>query len=211
MPALPSLQFASGVLLFASLCSVARAASMDEYVTCGLVYGALLQAAKNTGHGGMLAYVQPRLQAVTPYLQQNKDNPVAKAKLRDTATRLEDEIRHKFVRRATAAINERDLEKLTAAMGRVIQCDKAFGLPTFPLPLERKAAASSNKFLEGFRTGCLAKQRSAPSPFSDIQIQRYCGCMTNRASSSGIDGSSSEADVGRVIRESHSACLADIK
>jgi len=205
------LNTASSVLLCTSLCSAAQSASMDDYVTCGLVYGALLRAAKNAGHAGMLSYSRPRLQAVTPYLQENKDNPVAKAKLRETAIRLEDEIRYKFVQRATDAINERDPEKLKATMERVFQCDKAFGLSTLPLPLEAKPARSSNKFLDGFHAGCLAKQKSAPSPISDTQIQRYCSCMTDRASSAGIDASSSEAETGRVVSQIHGACLASVR
>ena len=66
---------------------------MDEYVTCSLVYGALFQAAKDAQHDGMLSYSRPRLQAVLPYLQENKDNPRAKEKLREIATRLEGEVK----------------------------------------------------------------------------------------------------------------------
>ena len=184
---------------------------MDDYVTCGLVYGALFQAAKNADHSGMLAYARPRLQAVTPYLQENRDNPVAKAKLRDTAMRLEQEIRYEFVQRATNAITLRDAELLKAAMGRVVQCDKAFGHSTFPTPLDTVPTLSTNKFLEGYYAGCVAKQKRSPSPFNDRQLQTYCACMTERASSAGINGNSSEADVGRVVGSSHNACLAKLQ
>lgn len=123
-----------------SMCSISHAATMDDYVTCGLVYGALFQAAKNAQHDGMLSYSKPRLQAVLPYLQENRDNPRAKEKLRETATRLEDEVKNVFVRQATNAILEEDPVKLKAAMPRVFQCDKAFGLSALPLPVQAKQA-----------------------------------------------------------------------
>lgn len=166
---------AARLTIFAvSFCSISHAATMDDYVTCGLVYGALFQAAKNAQHEGMLSYSKPRLQAVLPYLQENKDNPRAKEKLRETATHLEDEVKNTFVRQATDAILEEDPVKLKTAMPRVFQCDKAFGLPTLPLPLEAKHAPRWNKFLQGFHAGCLVKQRKSASSFSDAQIQRFC-------------------------------------
>ena len=95
---------AARLIIFAvSMCSVSHAATMDDYVTCGLVYGALFQAAKKAQHDGMLLYSKPRLQAVLPYLQKNKDNPRAKEKLRETATRLEDEVKNVFVRQAISS------------------------------------------------------------------------------------------------------------
>jgi len=203
---------AARLTIFAvSMCSISHAATMDDYVTCGLVYGALFQAAKNAQHEGMLSYSKPRLQAVLPYLQENKDNPRAKEKLRETATRLEDEVKNTFVRQATNAILEEDPVRLKAAMPRVFQCDKAFGLSTLPLPLEAKHAPRWNKFLQGFHAGCLAKQRKAASPFSDAQIQRYCQCMTDKAAARGVDSSSSEETTGRIINESHGACFASIQ
>ena len=39
-----------------SMGSISHAATMDDYVTCSLVYGALFQAAKNAQHDGMLSY-----------------------------------------------------------------------------------------------------------------------------------------------------------
>lgn len=191
--------------------TAARAATMDEYITCSLVYGALFQSAKNANHSEMNNYVRPRLQAVRPYIQDNRDNPVAKAKLREIATRLEDEIRYRFVRQATDAITKNDGVALKASMGRVVQCDQAFGFNTFPLPIAEKAAAAPTKFLAGFYEGCLAKQRSAPSPYKDHQLQKYCSCMTDRAKSAGVNSTSSDAEVGNIVRGSHSGCLAAIQ
>lgn len=207
-----SLTTAARVIIFTvSMCSISHAATMDEYVTCSLVYGALFQAAKDAQHDGMLSYSRPRLQAVLPYLQENKDNPRAKEKLREIATRLEDEVENIFVRRATNAIIEEDPAKLKAAMPRVFQCDKAFGLATLPLPFEVKQAPRWNKFLQGFHAGCLAKQRKIASRFNDAQVQRYCQCMTDKAAVRGVDASSSEETTGRVINESHGACFASIQ
>ena len=199
------------IALLVSFSSVSHAATMDDYVTCSLVYGALFQAAKNAQHDGMLSYSRPRLQAVLPYLQENRDNPKAKEKLRETATRLEDEVKNVFVRQATNAILEEDPAKLKAAMPRIFQCDKAFGLSTLPLPLQAKQTPRWNKFLQGFHSGCLAKQRKAASPFTDGQIQRYCQCMTDKAAARGVDANSSEETTGRIINESHGACFASIQ
>jgi hypothetical protein len=199
----------SGAAFLAS--PAARAATMDEYITCSLVYGALFQAAKNANHSGMTGYVRPRLQAVTPYMQNNRDNPAAKAKLREIATSLEDEIRYRFVRQATEAIKNNDGGALRASMGRVIQCDRAFGLDTFPLPIAEGTTETPEKFLAGFYEGCLAKQRSAPSPYKDQQLQQYCSCMTGRAKSAGLDATSPDARVGNVVRDSHPGCLAGIQ
>ena len=199
------------IIVAVSMCSVSHAATMDDYVTCGLVYGGLFQAAKNAQHDGMLLYSRPRLQAVLPYLQENKDNPRAKDKLRETATRLEDEVKNIFVKQATDAILEDDPAKLKAAMPRVFQCDKAFGLSTLPLPLTAKEPPRWNKFLQGFHAGCLAKQGKSTSPLSDGQIQRYCQCMTDEAAVRGVDSSSSEEATGRIINESHGACFASIQ
>jgi len=199
------------IIFAASMCSVSHAATMDDYVTCSLVYGALFQAAKNAQHDGMLSYSRPRLQAVLPYIQENKDNPRAKEKLRETATRLENEVKDIFVRQATNAILAEDSAKLKAAMPRVFQCDKAFGLSTLPLPLKTKQTPRWNKFLQGFYGGCLAKQRKSPSPFSDTQIQGYCQCMTDKQAARGVDASSSEETTGRIINESHSVCFASIQ
>lgn len=197
--------------LIISPATTARAATMDEYITCSLVYGALLQSAKNANHSGMTAYVRPRLQAVTPYMQDNRDNSVAKAKLREIATRLEDEIRYRFVRQATDAIRNNDGGALRTNMGRVVQCDRVFGFDTFPLPIAEGTAATPAKFLTGFYEGCLAKQRSAPSPYKDRQLQQYCSCMTDRAKSAGLNATSSDANVATVVRDSHPGCLAGIQ
>lgn len=203
---------AARLIIFAvSMNSASYAATMDDYVTCSLVYGALFQAAKNAQHDGMLSYSRPRLQAVLPYIQENKDNPRAKEKLRETAIRLENEIKDTFVNQATNAILAEDPTKLKAAMPRVFQCDKAFGLSTLPLPLKTKQPTRWNKFLQGFYGGCLAKQKKSPSPFSDAQIQGYCQCMTDKQAARGVDASSSEEATGRIINESHSVCLASIQ
>lgn len=116
-----------------------HAATMDDYITCSLVYGSLFQAAKNANHEGMLSYTRPRLQAVLPYIQQNKDNPVAKARLSEIAIRLEDEVKNKFVEQTTSAIREGNVQKLKLAMPRVFVCDRAFGLTSLPLPIQAGA------------------------------------------------------------------------
>lgn len=119
-----------------SLSFISHAATTDDYATCSLVYGALFQAAKNAQHLGMLIYSRPRLEAVIPFMREKKDNPIAKQKLSETATRLEEEAKNTFVKNVTNAIIEEDLEKLKASMSRVFQCDKIFGLSTLPLPIK---------------------------------------------------------------------------
>ena len=186
-------------------------ATMDESITCSLVYGALFEAAKRAQHEGMMQYARPRMQAVLPFMQENKSNPVAKRRLSEIATALESEVRYDFVQKATTAIVDRNPEKLQTSMGRVKACDKAFGLSTLPIPLESVTATKPNKYLEGFEAGCLAKQRSAPSPLPDKQIQKYCGCMTESAARNGVDGNTTSAELGRVISITHSACAAGLK
>lgn len=212
MPVRMTVTIALRAIIFtASMCSVSYAATMDDYLTCSLVYGALFQAAKNADHEGMLSYSRPRLRTVLPYLQENKNNPGAQEKLREVATRLEDEVKNIFLTQATDAILMEDSGKLKAAMPRVFQCDRTFGLSTLPLPLKIKESPRWNKFLQGFHAGCLAKQKRIPSPFSDAQIQRYCQCMTDKAAAKGVDSSSSEDTTGRIINESHGTCFASIK
>jgi hypothetical protein len=184
---------------------------MDDYITCSLVYGALFQAAKDADHEGMLLYTRPRLKAVLPYIQENKEDPRAKERLKEIATGLEDELKNTFIHQATNAIRENDEEKLKLAMPRVFACDRAFRLRSLPLPIQAKHTPRWNKFLEGFNSGCLAKQRRSPSPFNDTQIQKYCQCMTDQAAARGIDASSSEENTGKVISESHGTCLANIR
>ena len=198
-------------LLLFVMSSISHAATMDEYLTCTLVYGALFQAAKDAGHEGMLLYSKPRLQAVLLYAEKNKENPKAKEKLREVAIRLEDEIKNIFVRQVTNAIIEEDPTKMKAAMRRVFQCDKIFGLPTLPLPLVAKQSQHWNHYLQGFHDGCLAKQRRVALPLSDAQIQKYCKCMTDKAAARGVDESSSDETTGRVINQSHGACFASIQ
>ena len=199
------------IAIFASINHISQAATMDDYVTCGLVYGALFQAAKNAQHDGMLSYSRPRLQAVSPYLQANRDNPTMNKKLREAAIRLEDEVKNVFVKQATNAILEDDPVKLKAATPRVFQCDKVFGLSTLPFPLQTQQTSRWNKFLQGFHTGCLAKQRRSAAQFTDGQIQRYCLCMTDKAASKGVNSNSSEEATGKIVSESHGVCLASIQ
>ena len=191
--------------------SVSHAATMEDYVTCSLVYAALFQASKNADHEGMLMYSRPRLQAVYPYMQENRDNPIAQEKLRETATLLEDEVRYTFVRNVTNAIIEEDPEKLEASMSRVFECDKAFGLATLPLPIKTKQVQNSSSFLQGFYEGCLVKQKRSPSPYSDAQIQEYCQCMTDNAGTAGMNAQSSDEETSRIINEIHNGCFARIK
>ncbi len=193
------------------MCSVSHAATMDEYMTCTLVYGALFQAAKNAQHEGMISYTGPRIRAVLPYMQANRDNPRLNEIGKETAIRLEEEVKIKFIRQATDAILAGDPQRLKAIMSRVFQCDKVFGLASLPLPLESKVATRWNNFLRGFNSGCLAKQRRAKSPFTDTQIQKYCQCLTDNQAAKGVDASSSEETTGRIIKESHGACFASIQ
>ena len=191
--------------------SSALAATMDEYLTCSLVYGALFEAAKRTQHEGMLQYARPRLQVVLPYMQENKENPSAKRRLREIAIAHENEIRYEFIQRVSAAITDRDAVKLRASITRVFQCDRAFGFATLPLPLQGQTASVPNKYLDGFHAGCLSKQRGAPKPLPDAKIQKYCSCMTESASERGVDAAVTEAQLGQVIRETHATCLAAIQ
>lgn len=199
------------VALILTLSAPSHAATMDDYITCSLVYGALFQAAKNADHEGMLSYARPRLHAVLPYLQQNKDNPRAKSRLSNIGTSLEDEVKSKFVQQATSAIREGDAEKLKLEMPRVFACDRTFGLTSLPLPIRTSRTPRWSKFLDGFNEGCLAKQRRSPSPYSDAKIQKYCRCMTNRASAGGLDASSSDEAIGKIISQSHGTCFANIQ
>ncbi len=197
--------------LAVSMCSIAEAASSDDYAMCSLVYGALFQAAKDAQHDGMLSYSKPRLQAVLPYIQENKDNQEIKEKFRETSLSLRNEIKNTFLPQATVAIREEDPVKLKSAISRVFQCDKVFGLHTLPLPFAPKSAPRLNEYMKGFHEGCLAKQRKVASPFSNAQIKGYCQCMTDKAARMGIDSNSADETVGKAIRESHGGCFASIQ
>lgn len=129
------------LLLLVPLVSIgSRAATMDDYLTCGLVYGALFEASRRAQHDGMIQYTKPRLQAVQPYLEAHKDDPAAKRRLKELATQLETEIKDQFVTEAFQAIVERDVERLRQSMPRVFECDRAFHLATLPLPIARPVA-----------------------------------------------------------------------
>lgn len=190
---------------------LAQAATMDEYITCSLVYGALFEAAKRTQHDGMIQYTRPRLQVVLPYMQENRENPIAKRRLSQISTALENEIRFEFVQEVSAAITGQDLVKLRAATTRVFQCDKAFGLQTLPFPLQGRAGPAPNKYLEGFLEGCLAKQRAAQQPLPNALIQKYCSCMTAGASDRGVDARITEVQLGQIIRDVHGPCLSSLR
>lgn len=200
----------SGMLMATLFSHPSQAATTDDYITCSLVYGAVFEAAKRTADDALMQYARPRMQALLPYLQQNREDPNAKRRLRELSIELEDEIRYKFVEQLTSAILTQDRTRLIITMPRVFQCDRVFGLSTLPFPLS-KTKFPSNEYLEGFLAGCLKKQNSAARPLPDGKIQTYCKCMTQAASNRGVDGSGTEARLGEVIRETHPLCLASIQ
>jgi len=198
----------AGVVLLVACESASGAATVEQHISCALVYGALFEGAKNAYHDGMLQYVRPRMQAVIPFLQQQQrqNDPVVKSKLREIATELEQEVKQDLPRKITDALMARDPTALRQAMQRVESCDVAFGLRTYPLPPLGQADA----FRTGLYTGCLAKQRSAPSPYTDRQLQRYCSCVATRAASSGVDAASTSQEIGAALSVAHQACFSDI-
>ena len=62
--------------------------------------------------------------------------PFCLIKLRETATRLEDEVKNIFVKQATAAILEEDPAKLKVAMPRVFNMIKHSGYPRYRFRLQ---------------------------------------------------------------------------
>jgi hypothetical protein len=112
----------SGNLLIRVLCTIqlfivmafteaSQAASMDQYVTCGLVYGALFQAAKDADHQRNALVRKTSLASrPAPSLEENKEKPRAKEKLHEIAARLETEVGNRFAGEATIAIGARPCE-----------------------------------------------------------------------------------------------------
>ena len=126
-------------ITFSLCCHIASAATMDDHITCGLVYGALFEASNRASNQQMIQYAQTRMKAPLPFLESNKDNPAAKRRLQEIATDLEDEVRRKFVPRAAAAISSGNTKELTTLMARVFDCDTIYGFTTLPLPLTTAA------------------------------------------------------------------------
>lgn len=201
---------ALSLLMTALVHHSSQAATTDDHITCSLVYGALLEAGKRARDDALMQYARPRVQTVLPHLQRLREDVKAKQRLRELSIELEDEVRFKFVDEVTSAVLTQDRARLIVAMPRVFQCDRVFGFSTLPLPLA-KTTLLSNKYLEGFLTGCLEKQRSTARPLADGKIQTYCKCMMQFASDSGVDGGGTEARLGEVIREAHPRCVASIQ
>ncbi len=88
----------------------------------------------------------------------------AKDKLRETATRLEDEVKNMFVKQATDAILQEDPAKLKAAMARVFQCDKAFGAFHTAASTRSQAVSSLEQISAGF--SCWLPRKTAKSHFA---------------------------------------------
>ena len=186
------------------------AATMDDYITCSLVYGALLQAAKRAGHQGMIMYTQPRLRAVLPHIESNRENSAAKRQLQILATELEGELRYRFVDQVSRAIEGGSAETLRAAMWRVERCDARLGIAATPLPLESKPQRM-NAYLRGMLEGCVAKQTGAARPLPEALINRYCRCMVDQAAARGMGVTTTEQELGRVVAATHDQCFATIR
>lgn len=185
------------------------AASTDDYLTCSLMYGALFQAAKDSDNSPMIAYTKPRLNAVIPFLEKNRNNPEVSERMKVIASRLEDDTKT-LAKRATAAINESNNEKLKAALPQVFRCDAVFQLQSLPLPLSSTRPAPKTKFAEGFYSGCLAKQRQNPGPFRDAQIVHYCKCMTGKSVAKGMTAESTDDETASIVRSVHKDCVNQI-
>lgn len=186
------------------------AATTNDHLTCTLMYGSLFEAAKKSQHTAMLAYTRPRLQAVLPFIEANRNNPDISARLKIVATKLEGDVKALY-KRSTEAIEVSDVDKLKTALVPVFRCDKIFGIQSFPLPLSSDKPVQRNKFAMGFYEGCLAKQRKNPGPFNDSQILKYCNCMTDSVIASEISAQSNESELGRVIGDVHGECLRQLQ
>jgi hypothetical protein len=184
--------------------------TMDDYITCSLVYGALLEAAKRAGHQGMIMYTQPRLRAVLPYIEANRENPAAKRQQRILATELEGELRYRFVDQVARAIAGKNQDTLRAAIWRVERCDASLGIAAVPLPIE-SIPPRMNAYLRGMLEGCVAKQSGAARALPDALINRYCQCMVDQAATRGVGVTTTEAELGRVIAATHDQCFAAIR
>lgn len=158
----------------------------------------------------MIGYTQPRLKAVLPFLEKNRDNPEISERLKIVASRMESDAKV-LVNRATEAIIESNEDKLKAALTEVFRCDAIFGLQSFPLPLSRQRFEPKSKFAEGFYEGCLAKQQQNPGPFSNPQILQYCKCMTDTSVARGMSTQSSEDETAKIIKSVHKSCFSQAK
>ena len=189
---------------------ISFAATIDDHLTCALMYGSLFEAAKNSQHSAMIAYTRPRLQAILPFMEANRNNPDISSRLKIVATNLEGDV-NVLNKQVIEAIKASDVDKLKIALVPVFHCDKIFGVQSFPLPLSSDKPFQSNQFAMGFYEGCLAKNRKNPGSFKDSQILKYCNCMTDSVIASEISAQSSESELGRVIGDVHGECLRKLQ
>ena len=195
------------IILIGSAQDSGAAATTDQYITCAFVYGALFEGSKNACHDGMLQYSRPRIQAVLPFLQQQNNDPVVRSRLKQIATELDPEVKDELPKRVTDALMNQDARSLRQALRRVETCDSVFGFLTYPLP----SIGTHDEFKTGLYAGCLAKQRTGPSPFADRQLQRYCSCVAIQSRATGIDAASSSQAIGSALMQAHSVCLGEIQ
>lgn len=210
MPGLNLPRFVAGLFMAVAFGIPAHSAlpKPDDYITCALAYGALLQAAKDSGNSAMLSYASVRLQAVLPFVEKNKGNPELSDRLKIIANQLEVEGKG-MARRATEAIIESDVAKLKAALPPVFRCDAVFGIQSLPLPLP-KARALKSKFAEGFYSGCLANQRRNPGPYREGQLLNYCMCVTEKSVERGMTAASKSDEIAAIIKMTHPICVSQI-
>ena len=124
-------------VLAALLATTTFAATSDDYLTCGLIYGGLFKAVKDSRNDSMIPYTRPRLQAVISFLQDNRNDPEMSERMKVIAAQNRGEV-DAMVKQSTAAMIDSDAAKLKKSLAPVFKCDVVFEIPSFPLPLTSK-------------------------------------------------------------------------
>lgn len=195
-------RFLLGLGLLAA--SAAHAATPEDYATCTLVYGALFQAGKDmVDHAPTLAYVQPRIHALLPWLKENEPKPQVKQLMQQKSAELRQEVLVAFTRNVKVAIGTNDAALLKSSFTRVFACDKALGFKSPPLP--SVAAPTWDQYAKGVFTGCEAKQRSASRGVTPKQIEIFCTCTANAVAANGLTAEDGD-QTSEVFRRAVPGC-----
>jgi hypothetical protein len=184
-------------------------ASTDDYLRCGLMYGALFKVAKDSSHTELISHVQPRLEVVFPFIADNASNPKIKERFKEITRQLNPEI-EKLLVALKDTLNRPSPQDFRKALKPVLACDSVFGISSSPLSSLLDTDFQSDPFASGAYEGCLAKQRQNPGPYSDANLRQYCGCVATSIFEKGINARASKASSTSAFQAAHAKCFAEL-
>lgn len=199
------------IIVVALLPTASLAVSTDDHIKCAYVYGALFEATKQAQHGAMLAYAQPRLKAVLPFIEDNEGNASVAERVKIIARRIAPSMK-KLETDVRNAIVEDDEAKLKQALQPVFSCDAVFGIRSLPLPVAHtkptRHKSYADTYADGVLQGCIAKQHQQPTPYSEPQLNNYCSCVAKTVAKLGITARTTENESAVALRTAANDCLS---